>query len=223
MCLGKLPHFLQTASDVHGAFRSHSAQSSAAYSENLPRTQNIFYLLKISFVINLRFVTATYNASFAISSLNALNLKLSTIGFEAVAIYKITEHWRGYAGVAFSGINDRTFSVGTSSSGNSERELSQANLLIFSPLVGFGYDIPLAERSSTEGRVILTPEVTGLIGMNNLVNGLRPDEHWLLTQVRVGVTLHYEFPRPLLSESLPPQMPSLPQTPPSNSGRKRQD
>jgi hypothetical protein len=144
------------------------------------------------FAMGLRLMAASHNASIPISAVRRLDVTLTTLGIEMMGMYNFDEHWRGYLGCAFSGINSKTYSEPFSGT-NIERELPQAALLMFAPLLGVGYDMPLGTHNPEQGRWILTPEIIGTVGMSQVLTGLRLDEYWLLSQIRIGFALKYEW------------------------------
>jgi hypothetical protein len=162
------------------------------------------------FALASRLMLASHSASIAVPAIGMLNVNLTTLGLETMGIYSFDEHWRGYIGCAFSGINEKTYSVPFTTAQNPERELPQAAFVIFSPLVGVGYDVPLGTRNPGEGRWILTPELIGMIGMNQVITGLRLDEYWLLSQIRMGISIKYETALDEVPRYSSPLVPAFP-------------
>lgn len=147
------------------------------------------------FAIGVRFVTASHSTSFAMTANNSMDVTLTTLGVETMGIINFDENFRGYVGCAVSGMNQRTYTFKSDFAGTPGTDLPQATWAIVSPLIGIGYDIPLGEpKNASEGRWVLTPELIGLIGMNQVMTNFPANEHWLLSQVRMGFTVKYDWP-----------------------------
>lgn len=146
------------------------------------------------FAIGVRFIQASHSTSFMVAKNNSMNVNIVTMGIEAFGVVNFDENWRGYAGFSIAGLREGKYSLSTDVAGSPATDLPQTTLAVFSPLIGIGYDILLTEDSApSKGRWILTPELIGMIGTNQIMTALSANERWLISQVRFGFSLKYDW------------------------------
>lgn len=150
------------------------------------------------FAIGLRLYQSTQSVSldmktYAFSS--KFDVSLSTLTSEARAVFTLGEHWRTYLGFAFSGLIGRQYSFPNSTANSCPNsDILESTNLVVSPLVGVGYDIPLTTpKSPFEGRWVLTPEVMGMVGLNQFLGNLSSQERWFTSQLRFGINISYQW------------------------------
>lgn len=147
------------------------------------------------FAIGVRFIQASHSTSFRVAKNSSMNVNILTVGIEAFSVFNFDENWRGYAGFSIAGLREGKYSFSTDIAGSPATDLPQTTLAVFSPLIGFGYDILLTEDPIPgKGRWILTPELIGMMGTNQIMTALSANEHWLISQVRLGFSLKYDWP-----------------------------
>ena len=152
------------------------------------------------FAIGLRLYQSTQSASLVMKTYSfssKFDVSLTTLTSEALAIFTLGEHWRTYLGFAFSGLIGRQYSFPNSTANSYSSPASdilESTNLVVSPLVGVGYDIFLTTpKSPFGGRWVLTPEVMGMVGLNQFLGNLSSQERWSLSQLRFGINISYQW------------------------------
>lgn len=159
------------------------------------------------FGICLRFLRSSHSASLPVSPNNNMDFSLTMMAIEMMGIFKFDDHWRGYVGASLAFLSELNYSFRTHAADGPVTEVPQWALVMFSPLFGLGYDIPLTKDvKPNEGRWILTPTLIATIGTNNVSTLLVPTEHWLVSQIRFGLAVQYDL-------SIPDSAALLPTTP----------
>ncbi len=149
------------------------------------------------FGIGLRFLRSSHSASLSVFPNSNMDFSLTTMAIEIMGIFKFDHHWRGYVGASLAFLSELNYSFRTHAADGLVTEVPQWALVMFSPLFGLGYDIPLTKDvKPSDGRWILTPTLIGTIGTNNVSTVLAPNEHWLVSQVRLGLAVQYDLPIP---------------------------
>ena len=147
--------------------------------------------------LGLRFLRATHGASLPVPPNNSMNVSLTTTGIETIGIFRFDDHWRAYLGASLVCLSENTYSFRTDAAGSPVTEVPRGSFVIFSPLVGIGYDIVCNEDAKpNEGRWFLTPELIAMKGTNSLTTAIADNEHWLVSQIRLGFSVQYDWPSP---------------------------
>ena len=157
---------------------------------------NIEVPLQEQFSVGLRFLGGSNRTTFQTDANGSMEIALSTIGLETLGIFNIDEFFRAYAGISFSGLSETAYTLRSQlSSTFSMSEIPSASFMIVSPVFGFGVDLPISETTSPKsGRWIVTPELVGMIGINQMVENLSSQEFWSLAQIRLGFSVKYQWP-----------------------------
>ncbi len=157
---------------------------------------NIEVPLQEQFSVGLRFLGGSNRTTFQTDANGSMEIALSTIGIETLGIFNIDEFFRAYAGISFSGLYETAYTLRSQlSSTFSMSEIPSASFMIVSPVFGFGVDLPISETTSPKsGRWIVTPELVGMIGINQMVENLSSQEFWSLAQIRLGFSVKYQWP-----------------------------
>lgn len=152
------------------------------------------------FAVGLRLYQSTQGASFVMKTYSfssTFDVSFTTFTSEALGVFTFGEHWRTYLGCAFSGLIGKQYSYTnsiTNLNSKTTNDILESTRLVVSPLVGVGYDIPLTTpKSSFEGRWVLTPEFMGMVGVNQFLGYLSPNERWSISQLRFGINISYQW------------------------------
>lgn len=136
------------------------------------------FSLPNNFALNMRLTWAAHSAAIS-STLEAkpVTVPLHSVGLEVLGVYQFDKNLRGQAGLSLVGLRDNPF-VG----------------VLCSPMVGLGYDIDVfVQPSGKKGKWILTPEITAMMSIGNIIAELPVNEYWSLAQVRIGFSLTHQF------------------------------